>query len=97
MVPCHKAKKSLPFCLMPYLGYGYLRKGDYLNAYSAYEATAESYLGTVGEEPRYTKCKDNMAKVKDMQKNPDLNIGFERPPSDLNCPSLFYPGAAASV
>ena len=82
---------------LEYMGYGYLRIGDYLNAYGAYEAAAESYLGTVDEEPDGTTCKDNMAKIKDMQKNPDLNIGFERPRSDINWPSLFYPGAASAA
>ena len=82
---------------LEYMGYGYLRRGDYLNAYGAYEAAAESYLGTVDEHLDGTRCKDNMAKIKDMQKNPDLNVGFDRPRDDINCPSLFYPGAAASV
>ena len=82
---------------LEYMGYGYLRRGDYLNAYGAYEAAAESYLGTVDEEPDGTKCKDNMTRIKDMQKNPDLNVGFKRPRDDINWPSLFYPGAAASV
>ena len=82
---------------LEYMGYGYLRRGDYVNAYSAYEAAAESYLGTVDEEPDGTVCKENMAKIKDKQKNPDLNVGFERPRSDINSSSLFYPGAAASV
>ena len=82
---------------LEYMGYGYLRKGDYLNAYGAYKAAAESYLGTVDEEPDGTTCKDNMAKIKDMQKNPNLNVGFKRPRFDMDWPSLFYPGAAASV
>ena len=82
---------------LEYMGYGYLRRGDYLNAYKAYEAAAENYLGTVDEEPCCTKCKDNMAKIKDKQRNPDLNVGFERPHRDINWPFLFYPGAAASV
>ena len=82
---------------LEYMGYGYLRKGDYLNAYGAYEAAAESYLGTVNEKWGCRRCKENMAKIKDMQKNPDLNVGFERPRSDNNWRSLFYPGAAASV
>ena len=82
---------------LEYMGYGHLRRGDYLNAYDAYKAAAESYLGTVDEEPCSTKCKSNMAKIKDMQRNPDLNVGFERPREDNNCPSIFYPGAAASV
>ena len=79
------------------MGYGYLRRGDYLNAYSAYKAAAESFLGTVLEERGCRTCKENMAKIKDMQRNPDLNVGFQRPPNDINWPSLFYPGAAANV
>jgi len=80
---------------LEYMGYGYLRRGDYLKAYNAYKAAAESYLGTVDEEPYCTKCKDNMAKIKDKQKNPGLNVGFERPSNDINWPTLFYPGAAS--
>ena len=72
--------------------YGYLRRGDYLNAY---EAAAESYLGTDLEEPDCTTCKDNMVKIKDMQKNPDLKVGFERSRWDNIWPSLFYPGTAS--
>ena len=49
---------------LEYMGYGYLRRGDYLKAYSAYEAAADSYIGTVDEEPDGTTCKDNMAKIK---------------------------------
>ena len=81
---------------LEYMGYGYLRRGDYLEAYGAYEAAAESV--DVNEEEYFcNKCKDNMAKIKDMQENPDLNVGFKRPYNDINWPSLFYPGAAASV
>ena len=76
---------------LEYMGYGYLRRGDYLNAYGTYKAAAESYLGTIDEEPDSTTCKNNMAKIEDMQKNPDLNVGFERPRFDFNWPSLFYP------
>ena len=82
---------------LEYMGYGYLRRGDYLKAYGAYEAAADSYLGTDLEEPDGTTCKDIMAKIKDKQKNPDLNIGFERPRNDNDYPSLYYPSAAASV
>ena len=78
---------------LEYMGYGYLRRGDYVNAYDAYKASAESYLGTVDEEPGCTRCNYNMAKIKDMQNNPYLNVGFERPSFDINWPSLFYPGA----
>ena len=73
------------------MGYGYLRRGDYINAYGAYEAAAENYLGTVYEEPDGTTCKDNMAKIKDMQNNPDSNVGFQRSRWDMDWPSLFYP------
>ena len=41
--------------------------------------------------------KDNMAKIKDMQRIPDSNVGFQRPRNDMDWRSLFYPGAAASV
>ena len=82
---------------LEYMGYGYLRRGDYLNAYGAYEAAAENYLGTDLEEPGCTKCKNNMAKIKDMQKNPDLNVGFERPSPDIDWPSLFYPDRKSVV
>jgi tetratricopeptide (TPR) repeat protein len=80
---------------LEYMGYGYLRRRDYLNAYGAYEAAAESFLGTVDEKPGCSRCKDNMAKIKDMQKKPDLNVGFERPPMDNERRSLFYPAASA--
>ena len=32
---------------LEYMGYGYLRSGDYQNAYGAYDTAAEKYLGTV--------------------------------------------------
>ena len=80
---------------LEYMGYGYLRRGDYVKAYDAYKAAAERYLGTVDEEPYCTKCKNNMAKSEDMQRDPDMNVGFERPSNDNNWPSLFYPGAAS--
>ena len=76
---------------LEYMGYGYLQRGDYINAYGAYKAAAENYLGTVDEEPDGTTCKDNMAKIKDKQRNPDLDIGFKRPRMDNDWPSLFYP------
>ena len=82
---------------LEYMGYGYLRRGDYLKSYDAYKAAAESFVGTIDEEQGCTRCKDNMAKIKDMLKNRGLNVGFERPYEDINWPSLFYPGAAASL
>ena len=82
---------------LEYMGYGYLRRGDYLNAYGAYKAAVESYLGTVDEHLGGTRCKGNMAKIKDVQRNPDSNVGFQRPRHDINWPSLFYPGTTATV
>ena len=82
---------------LEYMAYGYLRRGDYLKSYDAYKAAAKSFVGTVYEEPGCTRCKDNMAKIKDKQKNPGMNVGFERPIQDNDWPSLFYPGAVASA
>lgn len=52
---------------LEYMGYGYLRRGDYDNAYGVYEAAAEHYCGTVDEEldKTVTACKDNMEKIKE--------------------------------
>jgi len=72
-----------------YMGYGYLRRGDYQNAYDAYEAAAEKYqaIGDVlGEE----KCKENMARIQQKQSNPDAIVGFYRPGGDID-KSLLYP------
>ena len=62
-----------------YMGYGYLRRGDYLNAYDAYEAAAGNYLVSEESLADATTCKDNMTKIKDKQRNPGLNVGFESP------------------
>ena len=74
--------------VLEYMGYGYLRRDDYPNAYGAYKAAVENYLSTVCEEKDGTRCKDNMAKIKDKQRNPDLNVDFERPRMD-NWPSFY--------
>ena len=80
---------------LEYMGYGHLRRGDYLNAYDAYKAAAEYYLCTVSEvsggTTGYTRCKDNTAKIKDKQSNPDLNVGFEKPLKDKDWLFFFYP------
>jgi tetratricopeptide (TPR) repeat protein len=74
---------------LDYVGYGYLRRGDYQNAYGAYEAAAEKYLGTV--DARFSaRCKDNMASIKRKQGNPDAVVGFYRPALDIDR-TLFYP------
>ena len=74
---------------LEYMGYGYLRRSDYQNAYGAYEAAAEKYLGTVDADVA-ERCKDNMAGIERMQGNPDAAIGFYRPPMDFER-TLFYP------
>ena len=65
---------------LEYMGYGYLRRGDYQNAYGAYEAAAERYLGTV-DAYDVELCKDNMARVEQKQGDPDAVVGFYRPPT----------------
>ena len=77
--------------LLEYMGYGYLRRGDYLNAYDAYEAAAEKYFGVPEQVSSEMRCKKNMVEIKRKQKNPGLNdVGFERPYLDID-KSLFYP------
>jgi tetratricopeptide (TPR) repeat protein len=72
-----------------HMGYGYLRRGDYRNAYGAYEAAAENYRGTF--DARCEKnCKENMDRIKQKQKNPDMVIGFCRHYFDVD-ESAFYP------
>ena len=75
------------------MGYGYLRRGDYENAYGAYEAAAEKYIGTIYGE---TRCQDNMARVRRKQRDPDLDVGFKRHCMDPDR-SLFYSLVQASA
>ena len=76
-------------CALDYMGYGYLRRGDYQNAYGAYEAAAANFVGTI-----YTggveRCKDNMTRIERKQVNPDTIVGFTRPLTDMD-QTLFYP------
>jgi tetratricopeptide (TPR) repeat protein len=78
---------------LEYMGYGYLRRGDYQNAYGAYEAAAEKYLGTV-DAYDVKVCKDNMARIKTKQENPDTVVGFYRSRLDID-ETLFYPPVQA--
>jgi len=80
---------------LEYMGYGYLRKGDYQNAYAAYEAAEERYLSTI-DAPCEKKCKENMARIKQKQENFDVAIGFYRHDYDVD-KSLFYPPVQASA
>ena len=81
---------------LEYMGYGYLHRGNYQNAYSAYEAAAENYIGTVDANSSVGECKDNMARIKQKQENTKTVIGFYRPSIDVN-KTLFYPPVQASV
>ena len=80
-------------CVSEYMGYGYLRRGDYQNAYDAYETAAEKYLGTVDAYVAET-CKDNMARIQRKQENPDTVVGFYRPIIDID-KTLFFPPVQA--
>ena len=86
----HLGRRQESAHALEYMGYGYLRRGDYVNAYDAYEAAAEKYVGTFQEATDETRCNRNMAKIKHKQRNPDFNDGYERPLLDLD-QSLFYP------
>jgi len=81
---------------LEYMGYGYLRRGDYQNAYGAYEAAAKKYLGTAHADRAGGRCKDNMASIERKQGNPDAVVGFYRPRMDIN-KTLFYPPVQASA
>jgi tetratricopeptide (TPR) repeat protein len=81
---------------LEYMGYGYLRRGDYQNAYGAYEAAAEKYLGTVHADRAGGRCEDNMARIKRKQGNPDIVVGFHRPGLDVD-KTLFYLPVQPSV
>jgi tetratricopeptide (TPR) repeat protein len=76
---------------LEYMGYGYLRIDDYQNAYGAYEAAAEKYLGTVDALVAKV-CKNNMARIENKQRNPHTVAAFFRPGLDTdNSKTLFNP------
>jgi tetratricopeptide (TPR) repeat protein len=75
------------------MGYGYLRRGDYQNAYGAYEAAAEKYVGTADADVT-GRCKENMARIHRKEKNTDIVVGFYRPGIDID-KTLFYPPVQA--
>jgi tetratricopeptide (TPR) repeat protein len=74
---------------LEYTGYGYLRRGDYQNAFGAYQATAEKYF-SIGQAYHLGRCKENMTRIKWKEENTDMTIGFHRPGVDVN-QTLFYP------
>ena len=73
---------------LEYMGYGYLRRGDYQNAYGAYEAAAEKYTGTIFTRFAET-FQDNLERIKQKQESPDAVIAFYRPSMDID-QTLFY-------
>ena len=79
---------------LEYMGYGYLRRGDYQNAYGAYEASVDMDPGS-----RFLNldlCKENMDRIKRKQGNPDTVIGFYKPPDPGSTNKiLFYPPVQA--
>ena len=78
---------------LDYIGYGYILRSDYQNAYGAYEAAAEKYSGTFYAGGGVGRCKDNMARIEQKQRNPDEVVGFRRPGFE-NDRTLFYPSFA---
>ena len=74
---------------LEYMGYGYLRRGDYQNSYGSYEAAAEKYSNTVYKGSG-KHCEENMANIKVKQGNPDTVVGFHRPTMSIDT-TLFYP------
>ncbi|KIM42757.1 hypothetical protein M413DRAFT_26755 [Hebeloma cylindrosporum] len=63
---------------LEYMGYGYLRRGDYQNAYGAYDAAGEKYLGTVDAYDAKI-CKNTMDMIRQKQGNPDTVVDIYRP------------------
>ena len=74
---------------LEYTGYGYLRRGDYQNAYGAYEAAGEKYLGTTFAD-KAQRCRDNMTRIKSKKENPNRVVGFHRHAMEID-KTLFYP------
>ncbi|KIM34777.1 hypothetical protein M413DRAFT_404347 [Hebeloma cylindrosporum] len=77
---------------LEYMGYGYLRDGEYEKAHGAYKAAGETYLETIYAHDE-KRCKDNMDRIKQKQGNGDMVIGFHRPLIDVDWDALFYPPA----
>ena len=80
---------------LEYMGYGYLRRSDYQNAYGAYDAAAENYIGTIYPDS-VKRCKNNIAGIERKQENPDTVVGFYRPGVE-NDKTLLYPPVQAYV
>jgi len=70
------------------MGNGYLCRRDYQNAYGAYEAAAEKYLGTAASFG-HERCYDNMDRINCKKENPHMVVGFHRHYLDID-ETLFY-------
>ena len=78
---------------LEYMGYAYLRRGDYINAYGAYEAAAKNFSVTTFTD--FVKlCKNNMVRIERKQRNPDAVVGFYRPYFEYD-ETFFYPPVQA--
>jgi tetratricopeptide (TPR) repeat protein len=89
-------KRFTVACALEYMGYGYLRRGDYQHVYGAYEAAAEKYIGTVDADTNRDMCKDNISRLKVKEENIDMVIGFHRHGLDVDR-TLFYLPVQASA
>ena len=89
MKASHAGNRLIIARVLEYMGYGYIRRGDYQNAHGAYEAAADKYLGTT-DSFVHDRCYDNMARIKYKEENPDMVVGFHRHGADID-ETLFYP------
>ena len=89
MKASHAGSRFTAAQALEYMGYGYLCRGDYQNAYGAYEAAAEKYVSTV-DAHMSERCHDNMARIKQKEGNPNTVVGFHRLGIDID-KTLFYP------
>jgi hypothetical protein len=80
---------------LEYMGYGYLRRGDYGNAYGVYEAAEVEYCKS-GEAWVEERCGDNLAGMKRKREENGVVIGFRRPHLSVE-KSLFYGPVQVSV
>ena len=81
------------------IGYVYLHTVAYWDAYSAFETAVEAYAGLGEKSPDGkvfgSRCRENMARIKLKQENPNQRIGFYRPRCTREWRDLFYPAATS--
>ena len=74
---------------LEYMGYVYLRRGDYQNALNAYEAATNTYMQKTTDKDSGRRCEENAARIMRKLVNDEV-VGFFRPIWDPN-KSLFEP------